>query len=94
MKLEWSEAAKADRRHIYDYIEANNPRAALAVDERIKEAAERLALFPMSGRSGRVEGTRELVISPTPYIAAYLIVAGSVRVLRLLHGAQEWPEDF
>jgi plasmid stabilization system protein ParE len=46
MKLEWSEAARSDRKQIYDYIDANNPRAAIAVDERIREAVGRLLDFP------------------------------------------------
>jgi plasmid stabilization system protein ParE len=45
------------------------------------------------GRPGRIEGTRELVISRTPYIAAYRIAGDNVRVLRVLHGAQQWPDD-
>ena len=94
MKLEWSEAARSDRQRIYDYIDANNPRAAITVDQRIRESLERLLHFPMSGRIGRVSDTRELVIDRTPYIAAYLVGDGTVRILRLLHGAQEWPDDF
>ncbi len=94
MRLEWSQSARFDRKRIYDYIDANNPRAAIAVDERIAESLERLLRFPMSGRIGRVDGTRELVIDRTPYIAAYRIADKSIRVLRLLHGAQEWPDDF
>jgi toxin ParE1/3/4 len=94
MKLEWSAAARSDRKRIYDYIDARNPRAAIAVDERIREALSRLLQFPMSGRIGRVEGTRELIIDRTPYIAAYQLIGKNVRILRLLHGAQEWPDDF
>jgi toxin ParE1/3/4 len=33
-----------------------------------------------------------LVVSDTPYIAAYRIVGDTVRILRVLHGAQQWPE--
>ena len=69
MKLVWSEHARADRREIYAYIEADSPRAAVTVDERIAAAAQRLVDFPQSGRPGRVEGTRELVINRTPYVA-------------------------
>jgi len=94
MKLIWSDDARADRIRIYDYIDANNSRAAIAVDERIREALGRLLQFPMSGRVGRIDGTRELVIDRTPYIAAYRIADKTIRVLRLLHGAQEWPDDF
>jgi plasmid stabilization system protein ParE len=55
-------------------------------------ATRRLVDFPASGRVGRIAGTRELVINGTPYIAAYAVTETAVRVLRVLHGAQEWPE--
>jgi addiction module RelE/StbE family toxin len=93
MRLEWSVFALADREAIFDYIEADSPRAAIAVDERIQARVEGLAQFPEMGRVGRVEGTRELVISRTPYIAAYRIAGDTVRILRVLHGAQQWPDE-
>ena len=37
-------------------------------------------------------GTSELVINGTPYVAAYAITETAVRILRVLHGAQEWPD--
>jgi addiction module RelE/StbE family toxin len=92
MLLEWSVFSVADRTAIFDYIEADNPRAAVSVDDRIEAQVEGLARFPEMGRPGRIEGTRELVISGTPYIAAYRIVDDTVRVLRVLHGAQQWPD--
>nr|HAQ92871.1 type II toxin-antitoxin system mRNA interferase toxin, RelE/StbE family [Afipia sp.] len=70
-----------------------NPRAAIAVDERIATAARRLVDFPESGRPGRVAGTRELVITGTPYVAAYAVTAETIRILRVLHGAQRWPDE-
>jgi plasmid stabilization system protein ParE len=30
----------------------------------------------------------------TPYVAAYLIDNDAVRILRALHGAQIWPDEF
>ena len=93
MKVVWSVFALSDRERIFSYIEADNPIAAIAVDERIATVARGLRDFPERGRPGRVAGTRELVISGTPYIAAYLIVGGTVRILRVLHGAQQWPDD-
>ena len=92
MRLEWSAFAMADRTAIFDYIEADRPQAAIAVDERIREQIGTLARFPESGRPGRIEGTRELVISRTPYIVPYRITGKTVRILRILHGAQRWPE--
>ena len=93
MKLEWSIFARADREQIFDYIAENNPLAAVAIDERIQERIETLSQFPESGRPGRVDGTRELVINPTPYIVAYRIMGAAVRILRVLHSAQQWPDE-
>jgi len=92
MILEWSVLAIADREAIFVYIEADSPQAAIAVDDRISLSIEGLAQFPEMGRPGRIEGTRELVIQRTPYIAAYRITGESVRILRVLHGAQLWPD--
>lgn len=93
MKLEWSPWALKDRDAIFDFIEQDNPRAAIEIDTRISEQTQRLQLFPESGRMGRCEGTRELVIDRTPYIAAYSTHNDCVRILRILHEAQNWPEE-
>ena len=92
-KLVWAQFALSDRDDIFTYIEAENPRAAIHVDEQIVLAARRLLDFPESGRPGRLAGTRELVIPRTPYIAAYAVTADTVRVLRILHSPQMWPDE-
>lgn len=61
MELFWTPEAIHDREVIYDYIEADNPVAALALDELFEEKAGRLVDHPGMGRIGRVMGTRELV---------------------------------
>jgi toxin ParE1/3/4 len=93
LRLEWSAYALTDRTAIFDYTEADSPKAAIAVDARIRDQVETLMRFSESGRSGRIEGTRELVISRTPYIAAYRITGDTVRILRVLHGARRWPDE-
>ncbi len=92
MKLEWGEAALADRDTIYDFIEANNPRAAVALDERFNKLASRLERFPRLGRPGRVQNTRELVAHRN-YILVYEIEEKIVRILRVLHSARQWPSE-
>jgi toxin ParE1/3/4 len=94
VKHVWSRFALSDRDDIFSHIEAESPRAAVHVDEQIVDAARRLLHFPDSGRPGRIDGTRELVIPRTPYVAAYLVDADTVRILRVLHGAQMWPDEF
>jgi len=93
MRLVWSQHATDDRLAIFMWIAQDDPQAAANVDERIEEAARRLIDFPNSGRPGRTEGTRELVIARTPYVAPYQIVGDIVRILRVIHGARMWPSS-
>lgn len=93
MKIEWSAFALADRDAIYDYIEADNPRAAASVDKRIADRVASLERLPRSGRPGRVEGTRELVVMRTPYVVAYRIAGETIRILRVLHSSRRWPDE-
>lgn len=93
MRLEWSPFALEDRGSIFDYIEQESPRAAVTVDDRIRDQVAGLVKFPETGRPGRLEGTRELVINRTSYIAAYRILDDTVRILRVLHSAQLWPDE-
>ncbi len=90
MSLFWTPEALADRREIYDYIEGEDPAAALSLDEQFSVFAERLPAYPYLGRSGRVAGTRELVAHHN-YLLIYDIAAGNVRILRVLHAARQWP---
>ncbi len=89
MKLLWTPEAIGDRRAIYDYIEADNPSAALTLDELFSEKANRLIDHPGLGRPGRVTDTRELVAHQN-YILIYDTTADLVRVLRVLHAAKQW----
>ncbi len=93
MRLEWSPSAVEDRELIFDHIVQDNPLAAVDVDERIREQTEQLAVFPEIGRPGRTPGTRELVVSHTPYLVAYRMLGEDLRILRVLHSAQQWPES-
>lgn len=95
MRIEWSPVALDDRDRIFDYydIEEDSPRAAILVDERIAQQIEVLIDHPEFGRPGRVDDTRELVISKTPYVVAYRIMGDAIRILRVLHSKQLWPGD-
>ena len=93
MRLVWSQHATDDRLAIFMWIAQDDPQAAANVDDRIEEAARRLIDFPNSGRPGRIEGTRELVIARTPYVAPYQLVGDTVRILRVIHGARMWPSS-
>jgi len=61
---------------------------------RIREAVDQLSLYPFLGRSGRVAGTRELIVAGTPFIVPYRIRDDVVEILSVLHAARRWPERF
>lgn len=73
MRLHWLQPALTDLENIGDYLTRDNPSAAERIAARIVDAAEHLTDLPGMGRPGRVAGTRELVVSATPYILAYRV---------------------
>jgi len=64
--------------------------AALALDELFSEKAALLLHHPGLGRTGRVPGTREL-IAHRNYILIYDTAGDTIRILRVLHAARQWP---
>jgi len=91
--IEWTEQATRQLDQAYDYIALSNSQdVAPRVAMQIVTCVEQFAAFPMSGRTGRVPGTRELVVSNTPFIAAYTIEKTRIVILAIYHGSQRWPE--
>ncbi|GFE61316.1 type II toxin-antitoxin system RelE/ParE family toxin [Geobacter sp. AOG2] len=92
MILVWLPIAAEERFEQLDYIAQDNPLAAISQDEEIERQTSLIVLQPEMGRIGRVKGTRELVISQTPFITIYRIMGERIEILRFLHGAQKWPK--
>lgn len=92
MRLEWKPMALSDREIIMDYISLDNPQAAIALDDEFEAAAERACNSPEQYKSGRVKGTREVVVRPH-YILIYRIEGDVLEVIRILHAARQWPQD-
>jgi len=49
------------------------------------------AELPNLGRSGRVAGTREMVVPGTPYVIPYRVQGDRLEVIAVFHGRQKWP---
>lgn len=94
MRIEWSPQALSDLKEIYLWIAPDKPGAARALHERIVSCVSLLLTSPQMGRSGRVAGTREMVVSGTPYIVPYRIVDDRLQILRVYHGSRQWPGAF
>jgi toxin ParE1/3/4 len=95
MKVVWTRKASRHLRAAYDYWASETSyESADTMLDRVFTAVELLERFPEAGRRGRVAGTRELVVTPTPFVVAYRARPGKVEVVALLHGARKWPEKF
>jgi toxin ParE1/3/4 len=90
VKVRWTPEAEQDRREVWDYSVADNPRAAARMDELLGIAAGRLADFPHLGRIREIPGTRELIPHES-YRLVYEIDGETVWVLALVHTARQWP---
>jgi len=90
MRVLWTTAAGDDLERICDYIAESSPGTAQRVATLIVDGIGALGDFPNRGRVGRVDGTRELIFAPLPFVAVYE-TRTDVRLLRILHGAQRWP---
>ena len=93
MTVRWLPRALLNLREIHDHIAEHHLEAAEDAVGRIREAVNRLAEYPAMGRTGRVLGTRELMVSGTPYIVPYRVREGEVQIIRVLHAARRWPRD-
>ena len=94
MKLRWTDGAIEDLQSAHEYLAAENEKASAESADRIVSAVERLEQFPQMGRTGRVDATRELVVTGTPFIAAYRLKRDSIQILAILHAARKWPRKF
>ena len=83
MRVRWTTPATQDLYNIIRRIQQENPNAAAEVAQ--------MESFPRRGRRGRIAGTRELVFVGLPYIAVYHIQDQNLEILRIYHGAQDWP---
>jgi toxin ParE1/3/4 len=91
MRVRWTTPAANDLYNIVRYIQRGDPTAAAEVAKTIYDGCGSLRKFPNRGRKGRIEGSREMVFPGLPYIVVYQIKHEVVELLRIYHGAQDWP---
>lgn len=93
MRIVWTRRYLSELAAIGDYIGQFNPAAAhRVVNEIHSKTARLLSSNPFMGRTGEIAGTRELVVSGTPYVVAYRVTDTQVEVLFVQHGARQWPD--
>ncbi len=91
MQVRWTMAASRDLESIATYLFEKTPENAARLIREIYNAPSCLKSFPNRGRPGKKAGTRELVLSSLPYLIVYEASGEMLHVVRILHGAQDWP---
>ncbi|RLB73004.1 MAG: type II toxin-antitoxin system RelE/ParE family toxin [Deltaproteobacteria bacterium] len=93
MHINWLSLALVDLDSIEAYIAQESLDAAVRVVLQVIESVELLQNQPNLGRIGRVDGTRELILTDTPYTVAYRVKNSSLEILRILHQSRQWPDE-
>jgi len=89
--IRWTPAAASDLQPVSDYLSENHPQYRHPTLRKVYAAIQSLKDLPYRGRVGRQEGTRELILSPLPYVAIYRVNDQSIEVLRIYHAGQDRP---
>jgi toxin ParE1/3/4 len=88
-----SPQAEIDLTSIWDYIAADNVKAADALLVRIEEHFDMLAQTPLAGRA-RNELAPNLRSFPVGnYVIFYVPVSDGIEVVRVMHGRQDIDAD-
>jgi len=75
---------------VYD---GETPLAVYFAEPTVRTIYDRIRLLkasPNRGRPGHRSGTKELALTPLPYVVVYSVKADAVEILHIYHGAQDW----
>jgi addiction module RelE/StbE family toxin len=87
VRVRWLRRALRNLEEEADYIARDDPQAAAQVVERIAASVDLLASQPALGRPGRVPGTRELIVTGSPYIVPYRVRDDIIEILRVIRSS-------
>jgi toxin ParE1/3/4 len=88
VRIRWTPPAAADMQSISDYLGDHYPQYRQPTMRKLYGGIGALKDHPYRGRPGRVEGTRELLFAPMPYVAVYSLREASIEIWRIYHTSQ------
>ena len=92
MNVNLTPQAVSDLVEIHKHITEHSIRSADRVISRIRQVIETFADFPLLGRPGSVNDTREFAVSGLPYTIVYRIVSPTdLDVLTIVHHRRLYP---
>ena len=75
MRIRWTIPAAEDLEAIKNYLEKHYPHFAEPTVRTIYQSVRSLKTTPYRGRPGHRSGTRELAVTPFPYVVVYAVKA-------------------
>ncbi|MGS2719425.1 type II toxin-antitoxin system RelE/ParE family toxin [Paraglaciecola aestuariivivens] len=88
----WEEQSLIDREKIFEFLYKFNPMAAEATDETIEEKVDGILFQPEMGVERKGVNGRLLIIPNISMIVSYYFDGKNIRVMRVLHTKQKFPE--
>lgn len=92
MNVNFTPQALEDLSQIKHYIAEHDERAADRVISRIRQVIQMFESFPLLGREGMVEGTREFAVPGLSYVIVYQIVSATdLDIVAITHDRRQFP---
>lgn len=89
----WEEESLNDREKIFEFLFDFNPSAAEKTDQIIESKVENLLEQPLMGVQRDIFQGRILIIPEVSMIISYWLDGETIRVMRVLHQKQKFPQD-
>jgi toxin ParE1/3/4 len=80
MRIRWTLPAADDLENILTYLQQNHPHFAESTVRTIYRRIRLLKTSPNRGRPGHRSDTRELALTPLPYVVVYSVKAEAVEI--------------
>jgi len=92
-KIEYRPVAQKDLTEIIEYVQLDNPSAALQLLDQIDEAISQLEDSPYKGslpKDIRLQHLDYRVLVVTSYLVFYVVMSDTVEIRRILHGKRKY----
>jgi plasmid stabilization system protein ParE len=91
--IEYLPIAEKDLTEILDYIQIDNPTAALKLPDDVDKAVSKLAHFPYMGRVPKDQRLIQLnyrMLIEDNYLVFYVVLDNVVEIRRIVHGKRKY----
>lgn len=96
MEIKWLRNASKNLSKEAEFIYQQNSKASIQFVKKIRKTVELLAENPALGHTGRIHGTREIIIPKTNYIIPYRVnkKLNRIEIIRIFHTSRKPPKEW